>query len=90
MNFIVKVDLMGVFGYNIFRRLYIPYTFALAHRVTPRYNTIRIKNELREHERVLPHKKEVMKNEEEFSQFPDGFRNVRAGKRSGHRKAVRC
>ena len=47
--------------------MYIPYTFALAHRIPPRYNTTRIKNELREHERVLPHKKEVMKNEEEFS-----------------------
>lgn len=51
---------------NIFHRLYIPYTFALAHFRTPRYNTTRIKNELREHERVLPPKKEVMKNEEEL------------------------
>ena len=77
---------MVILSKNIFRRLYIPYTFALAHRVTPRYNTTRIKNELREHERVLPHKKEVMKNEEEFSQFPDGFRNVRAGNDPGTAK----
>lgn len=61
------MDCLVIVSKNIFRRLFIPYTFALARFRTLRYNTTRIKNELREHERVLPRKKEVMKNEEEFS-----------------------